>query len=367
MKIIGIDVHHYDLTYRHGTYVMSGSRAATHQVGTLVRIRTDSALDGWGEVTTLAATYLPTFPDGIRAALRQLAAGLLGRDPTNIRAVNSAMDELLLGQLAAKSAIDIACWDVGGKSAGLPVSALLGGALASDFPLYEAVPLGPPPEMADFVTARRAEGVNRFQVKVGNDPLEDARRVQACIGAGDEDTVIDADANGGWTIADAQIAMRAMRDDRVYVEQPCRTTTDCALARQNSPLPLILDESIVNASDVFEAKHAAGACGVNIKLSRVGGISGAARMRDLLQDLNMLIAVEDMWGGDVITAAVSHLAATTRPGRLILTSFFNDWTDGHVAGYQPRSVNGRGSAPDAPGLGVNVDLAKVGAPIFTVQ
>ena len=157
-----------------------------------------------------------------------------------------------------------------------------------------------------------------------------------------------------------------MRNNRVYVEQPCRTTADCGLARQNSPLPLILDESVVTASDVFEAKHAAGACGVNIKLGRVGGISGAARMRDLLQDLNMLIAIEDMWGGDVITAAVSHLAASTRPGRLILTSFFNDWTDGHVAGYRPRSVNGRGSAPDAPGLGVSVDLDKVGAPIFTV-
>lgn len=367
MKIIGVDVHHYDLAYRHGTYVMSGSRAATHQVGTLVRIRTDAGIDGWGEVTTLAATYLPTFPDGIRAALRQLAAGLIGHDPTNIRAVNSAMDDLLLGQVYAKSAIDIACWDVSGKSAGLSVASLLGGALAPDFPLYEAVPLGPPSEMADFVTARRAVGVNRFQVKVGNDPFEDARRVKACIAAGDEATVIDADSNGGWSIADAQIAMHAMRDDRVYIEQPCRTTTDCALAHKNSMLPLILDESILSASDVFEAKHVAGACGVNIKLGRVGGISGAARMRDLLQDLNMLIAIEDMWGGDVITAAVSHVAASTRPDRLLMTSFFNDWTDGHVAGYHPRSVKGRGSAPEAPGLGVDVDLAKVGAPIFTVQ
>jgi L-alanine-DL-glutamate epimerase-like enolase superfamily enzyme len=89
-------------------------------------------------------------------------------------------------------------------------------------------------------------------------------------------------------------------------------------------------------------------------------------MRDLMQELNLMVSIEDMWCGDIITAAVSHIAASTRPESLLMTSFFNDWTDGHVAGYQPRSVNGRGSAPAGPGLGITVDAAALGTPLFTV-
>ena len=50
-----------------------------------------------------------------------------------------------------------------------------------------------------------------------------------------------------------------------------------------------------------------------------------------------------------------------------MTSFFNDWTDGHVAGYVPRSQDGRGSAPTGPGLGIDVDVEKLGEPLFTVE
>jgi L-alanine-DL-glutamate epimerase-like enolase superfamily enzyme len=78
-----------------------------------------------------------------------------------------------------------------------------------------------------------------------------------------------------------------------------------------------------------------------------------------MQRLNLMVSVEDMWGGDVITAAVSHVAASTRPESLLMTSFFNDWTDGHVAGHQPRSANGRGAAPTGPGLGINVETGSL--------
>lgn len=68
----------------------------------------------------------------------------------------------------------------------------------------------------------------------------------------------------------------------------------------------------------------------------------------------MMISMEDTWGGDIVSAAVSHLAASTRPENFQNASFMNDWTDGHVADYNPRSIGGRGSAPTAPGLGITV-------------
>ena len=354
MKITAVDCFGYDLRYAHGEYVMSGGRAATSQIGTLVRLRTDEGLEGWGEITPLGDRYLPTHWAEVRAALHTLAEPLLGADPTNLSAVHRLLDGVLLGGGYAKAAIDVACWDLLGQQAGLPVAALLGGVLQADFPLYEAVPLASPGEMADFVVRREEAGIRRFQLKVGNDPHDDAARTRAVVEAAARDTLVVADSNGGWNLRAAQIATREMADLPVFIEQPCRETDDCIFAMRHSALPLVLDESILDLKDVFRAKYDAGAVSINIKISRVGGLTRAARMRDLMQDLGMMVSVEDTWGGDVVSAAVSHLAASTRPENFQNASFMNDWTDGHVAGYQPRSKGGRGSAPTTPGLGIEV-------------
>jgi L-alanine-DL-glutamate epimerase-like enolase superfamily enzyme len=355
MKIRRVSCFDYLLGYAHGEYVMSGGRAATSEIGTLVRLQTDDGLEGWGEITPLGATYLPAHADGVRSALRLLAPYLLDYDPTNISAVWGVMDKALLGNSFAKSAIDIACWDLKGKALGRPVAALLGGVLQEDFPIYEAVPLGAPDAMAEFVKRRSEAGINRFQLKVGNEPSLDVARTVASVSATQDGAVVIADSNGGWNLLDARKAMKAMEGLPVLIEQPCRTTRDCALAMTHCALPLVMDESIVSISDVYEAKYVAGASSINIKLSRVGGITKAALVRDVMQKLNLMVSVEDMWGGDVITAAVSHMAASTRPESLLMTSFFNDWTDGHVAGYRPRSIRGRGAAPTGPGLGIEVE------------
>lgn len=354
MKITAVDCFGYDLKYAHGEYVMSGSRAATTEVGTLVRLRTDEGLEGWGEITPLGNRYLPIHWAEVRAALHTLAPVIIGCDPTNISAVHRAMDGELLGGGFAKSAIDVACWDLLGKAAGLPISALLGGVLQEDFPLYEAVPLRSPEEMAEFVVARQEAGIHRFQLKVGNDPHDDAARTRAVVAVAERESIIVADSNGGWNLRAAQIALKEMSGLPIFIEQPCRETADCAFVMRHSDLPLVLDESILNLSDVFHAKNDAGAVSINIKISRVGGLTQAARMRDLMVELDMMVSVEDAWGGDITTAAVSHIAASTRPENFQNASFMNDWTDGHVAGYAPRSVNGRGAAPTGPGLGIEV-------------
>lgn len=366
MKIAAIEVFGYQLTYAHGEYVMSGGRAAQSQASTLVRIRTDDGLEGWGESSTLGGTYLPAFAEGIRAGIQVMAPALLGLDPRNLSVIHQRMNALLLDQQGAKSAIDIACWDLLGKAAGLPIAMLTGGIAQADFPLYEAVPLAAPEAMAEFVRLRSLSGINRFQLKVGNDPFEDALRTRRVIEACPADAVIVADANGGWNLQAAMKAVSEMAGLNVLVEQPCRDTADCALVQRMSSLPLSMDESVTNAAELYRAKYEANACSVNIKLARVGGISGAIRMRDLAQDLGMTICIEDVWGGDVTSAAVAHVAASTRPDALLHASFFNDWTREHVAGYQPRSVQGRGKAPMAPGLGIAVDAGALDAPLFQV-
>jgi cis-L-3-hydroxyproline dehydratase len=363
MKIARIEVFSYRLRYQHGSYVMSLGRQATHETGTLVRIITADGIDGWGEITPLGSTYLPAYVGSIRAALKTLGEELLGHDPTNIGGISRLMDMALRGHGYAKSALEIACWDVFGKVVGRPLVDLIGGRLNDDFPLYEAVPMGTPAQMAEFVQARGEAGITRFQLKVGGDPADDIARVVAARAAAPDSAIIVADSNGGWQLWEARRAIRGMEDLDVLVEQPCRETPECALAHRGSTLPLVLDESVVTVADLIAARDA-GALAVNLKLSRVGGLARTVQMRDLAQELGLSVSVEDMWGGDVITAAVSHVAASTSPDHLMNVSFFNDWTDGHVAGHQPRSAGGRGRAPSAPGLGIEVDTTRLDKPIF---
>lgn len=366
MKIAAIETYGYELTYAHGEYVMSKGRAAQSQASTLIRVRTDDGYEGWGESSTLGGTYLPAFAEGTREAIRVMAPALLGVDPTNLSRVHRAMDSVLLGQNSAKSAIDIACWDILGKVANLPISALLGGVTQDDFPLYEAVPLSSPEQMGAFVRMRGEVGINRFQVKVGNDPYDDAKRTRSVVDACPADAVIIADSNGGWNVQAGIIAVRKLAGLDIYVEQPCRDTADCAIVQKMSTLPLVMDESVVNSAELYRAKYEAGAGSVNIKLGRVGGITGAARMRGQAQELGMTMCVEDVWGGDVTTAAVAHVAASTQIESLLHASFFNDWTKEHVAGYLPRSKAGRGRAPEGPGLGISVDAKALGPILFEV-
>ncbi|MFT4437757.1 mandelate racemase/muconate lactonizing enzyme family protein [Caballeronia sp. 15715] len=363
MKISAIELYEYNLNYLHGSYVMSKGRAATQQPSNLVRVLTDNGFEGWGEAAILSGNYLPLFAGGTRAALRELAPHLIGQDPRSSSRIQMIMNSILTGQNNAKSAFDIACWDVFARSVELPVSALLGGVLSTDLPIFEAIPLASTEENIDYVKKRSAAGIRRYQIKVGDDPLADAARTRAILEAADDDIFFFIDANAGWTFLEASVAMRALEDTNLYVEQPCLDFADCARLRTVSSLPMIMDEGVVTFADLHRAKYEVTAGAINIKIGRVGGITQAVNLRNAAQNLGLHFCIEDIWGGDVCAAAVSHVAASAQPGNLLHTSFFNDWTDGHIAGYQPRVQNGRGAAPAGPGLGITVDRSMIGAPV----
>lgn len=367
MRIVRIDVYGYDLTYIHGTYVMSGGRAIDRLASTVVRLVAEDGCEGFGEVCPLGASYLPGHAEGARAALAVLAPAVLGLDATNPGCVRQALERALAGHGYAKSAIDVACWDAFGRAVGRPVCDLLGGRLLERFPLYFAVPLGTPGEMRAYVLARREEGIHRFQLKVGGDPYEDAERARQVVEATGREDVIVVDANGGWKLQDAVVAARLLEPlERVFLEQPCASLEECLAVRRRTTLPLVLDESVDGVQTLLRA-HAEGALeAFNLKLSKVGGLTRARLLRDLAVELGLRVTIEDTWGGDLVTAAVAHLAASTPSDTLFTVSFMNDWTNEHVAGHQPRSRDGFGSAPTAPGLGLEVDLELLGAPLFSV-
>ena len=125
MKITAIHVYQVDLPLVEGRYTWSDGRHVDVFDSTVVEIETDTELRGYGEVCPLGPFYLPAFGAGARAGIGELAPHLLGLDPTGIGPLNSIMDSALLGHPYVKSAIDMACWDLLGKSCGRPVCDLL--------------------------------------------------------------------------------------------------------------------------------------------------------------------------------------------------------------------------------------------------
>jgi L-alanine-DL-glutamate epimerase-like enolase superfamily enzyme len=368
VRITSVDVFAYDLTYVGGAYAMSGGRVVESLGSTVVRIVTDEGLEGFGETCPLGPAYLPAHAGGARAALEELVPAVLGLDPREPAVIYDRMDAALLGHAYAKSAVDVACWDVAAKAADVPACILLGGRRQASFPLYVAIPLGPIERMVDEVERHRAAGVHRFQLKLGADPHEDAARVRSILEATSEDDVVIADANGGWRLADAMIATRLLEGlPRLFLEQPCPTLEECLSVRRRTTLPFVLDEVIADTGSFLRAWREDAMDAVNLKISKVGGLTRARQLRELAETLGVALTIEDTWGGDLVTAAVAHLAASTRPEALFTVSFMNDWTREHVAGYRPRSENGRGSAPETPGLGIEVDAGMLGEPIFTAS
>jgi cis-L-3-hydroxyproline dehydratase len=222
--------------------------------------------------------------------------------------------------------------------------------------------------MVEYVLARRAEGVRRFQLKLGADPLEDAARTALVVEqTGDEDLVV-ADANGGWRLQDAVVAARALEDlPRVFLEQPCATLEECAQIRRGSRRPLILDESLFEIADIVRGRAAGAVDALRLKLTRFGGITPVRRARDLAVIFGLPLTIEDSGGGDVVTAAVAHLAASIPPKLLLAGYLPSEMSSERIARGTPAAVGGRARLPDGSGLGIEVDDALLGDPVLTVE
>src|SRR6185312_9351368 len=177
--IARVEVYGYELTYVGEEYVMSGGRTIASLASTVVRVVTEDGVEGFGETCPLGSTYLAAHAEGARAALRALAPAVVGADPAGFLAVGDRMDAVLTGHEYAKSAIDVACWDAAARARGVSVTTLLGGLRNESYPLYVAIPLGDPSAMAEHVAALRADGITRFQLKVGDSPRVDADRERA--------------------------------------------------------------------------------------------------------------------------------------------------------------------------------------------
>ena len=182
----------------------------------------------------------------------------------------------------------------------------------------------------------------------------------------DASDLLVADANTGWTMHEAARVVAAVKHLDVYIEQPCRTYAACLVICQRTALSFVLDENIDGLPVLLQGREDRIFDAINLKISKLGGLTKARLIRDLCIEAEVAMTIEDSWGGDFVTAAIAHLAQST-PEELVLSSTdFNSYGTRKIAEGAPQRVQGRMAASDTPGLGCTPISAELGAPVFTI-
>jgi L-alanine-DL-glutamate epimerase-like enolase superfamily enzyme len=184
------------------------------------------------------------------------------------------------------------------------------------------------------------------------------------------DIVVFADANCGFSLSSARRFVRELGRGGagIFLEQPCATLTDCAHLRSSWDGPMVMDEVIVSLTALLEAHRLGVADGVTVKLTRVGGITPAALIRDVAVQLGIGVTVEDASGCDLADTTFAHMNASTPAALRVHTVDFASWvTVNHVSGPTPRDRSVLRPAADAPGLGLELRLDVLGEPFVDVQ
>lgn len=364
MTIERISVFRQWQPFRDGTYRCSGGRSAEGFDSTIVEIATRDGLTGHGEMAPLGAFYDPAFAEGARAAIRELAPALVGVQESGIEALNRRMDLLLKGHPYAKSALDMALWDLAGKRAGLGLAQITGGADGATVPLYRSVAQMAPDAMAERAQKYVAEGYRRLQVKVGLDVDDDIARLEAVRGAVPSGIVLFCDANAAWGTAETRRFLMATRNIDYALEQPCATYEENLAIRRACERPLVLDETIDSADTLLRAIGDGLVDGITIKLARVGGITRAKLIRDIAIAKNLKITIEDTGGAQIDTAAFAGLLLSTPEGLRQHTCDFQNWVTVSSGKAEFPIAGGAMALPGAPGLGVTVDTSVFGEAVF---
>ena len=347
---------------------MAGGKTCDTVDSIVLRLDTDEGRSGWGETCPIP-NYLPAYAAGVAPAITELAPVLLGADPVGPEAVMAALEARLQGHPYAKSAIDIALWDLTATVAGLPLYRLLGGRQARALPLYHSITCVAPDEMAAIARDARRQGITQFQAKLGVDgdwrtDVERLVKVREAVGDG---PLVYGDWNCGATQLDATRIARAVAEHDVMLEQPCATLEGCAAVKRSCGLPMKIDECAHDIASLLQA-HALGCLdAVALKLSKFGGLGATRRARDLCLHLGAKLCIEDTWGSDIVTATALHLAAATPRQALLNVCDLSGYVSPRLDPGGPARDGGRIRPGEAPGHGIVPDADVLGEPLLVLD
>lgn len=323
----------------------------------LVKIKTANGIVGYGECSAF-----PVIAGETQNTCFELAkdfAGLWkGKDALALDERLQELDLYIACNYTAKSAFDMALYDIAAKKEQLPLYKFLGGeqrTIESDLTIGIGTPESMAVQALDFV--RR--GVTIIKVKLGKEPKEDIERIRQIRAAISNDTILRIDANQGWNYDQAVKALNGLGQFNIqFCEQPMRKYNDHLLPTlcTSSPIPLMADESVFTHYDAERIIRNNACHYINIKFAKSGGIAEAQRINAVAEKNNIQCMMGGMLESRVALTAKVHFAMAS-PNICFYdldTCLLGHKEDPVIGGVS--YVNGMHlQLPEEPGIGVTVD------------
>lgn len=355
MHIVRAIVHQIELPLRE-PFVISYARWEA-MPSVVLELHTDDGRVGWGEGVADEFVTGETSRASVEVLEHVLLPLIIGRRPADLQELHAAMDARIGGNPSAKAAIDLACHDLLGQDAGLPLHDLLGGRQEVGLTYPHVVSIGDPDRMAEQAQDGISRGYAAIKIKVGSgDHRLDVDRIRTVCEAVDHRVPVRVDVNQGWRTPGAAIqAARELGGLGIsWLEEPIAMGDIEGLAevRRHSPVPVMADETCQGPASLLAIIKARAADLVNIKLMKTSGLHRAAQMAGIADAAGLGVQIGSMVESSIACAAGYHLAAARRiigstelTGPLLFTAEVGDLR------YEPPTVH----LPTSPGLGITVD------------
>lgn len=331
----------------------------------ITKIQTSDGITGYGEASAIVPEIFGETVESITAMInKSLSKIIMGQDPTDIGSLYRQMDRQVGRAPSAKTGIDLALYDILGKSVGKPVYNLIGGRVFESVKAAFEIGIKNPTEMAEESLSWVKKGLRVVKLKAGSGDLDgDLKRIKAVSEAVGDDILLRVDPNTGWSVTDCARAGPTLRDINLeYLEQPIPGWDIEGLAevRRVTGVPIEADESVWTVQDVVKIGQKRAADVINLKIPKVGGLYKAKKMAAVAEGFGMTC----MGGaeGEVASAIAAklHLAISTQnalnASDLTELRWMEDWLL-----TKPIVMNNQGcvQVPDGPGLGVEPDPRKL--------
>ncbi len=341
--------------------------SVTAQNYVIVQARLENGVEGVGEAATLGGPrWSEESVESIKATIDgYLAPALKGWRADRFEAAALRMGEAAKRNNAAKATVETALFDAVGKSLGLPIHALLGGALRQSFPVLWTLASGDADQEIEEAEAKLAARLHRtFKVKIGaQSPEADLARLRRIAKALDGRAALIVDVNQGWDETASVRFMPQLQEIGVrLVEQPLPAWNVEGLARlrarENMP-PILADESVFDAHDMLAVARAGAADAVSLKLVKHGGLLGLRKVAAVAEAAGIA-----NYGGCLLESSVgaaAHLHAFATLPRL-------EWGVEHFGPQiliddlvtEPLAfADYEVKLPQGPGLGLTLDPDKL--------
>lgn len=323
-----------------------------------IRVHVDEGFYGVGECSAFPVIVGETQASCFEMA-KDFAAVWKGKDASAIAERVNELHGYTAFNPTAKSAFDMALYDLAAKKAGQPLYRFLGGR-KKEIETDLTIGIGKPAEMAETAIAFKKKGVRMIKIKLGKNANEDVERVERIRIAVGEEMILRIDANQGWSPEMATLALERMGPFQIqFCEQPMRVWHDLELPalRKDSPIPIMADESVFDHHDAKRLIDA-GACDyVNIKFAKSGGIWEATRINEICEERDTPCMIGGMLESRLALTAFAHFS-------LVHDNIIFYDLDTCLLGHKADPVTGglqyRGyflDLPETPGIGADADAS----------